>query len=47
MTATANAIVGSYQVEALVNGVAGSAAFDLTNTIDPTDVIFANGFDPN
>lgn len=47
VTATANAIAGSYQIEALVDGVAGLAAFDLTNTLDPADVIFADGFDPN
>ncbi|MET0231407.1 MAG: DUF3616 domain-containing protein [Rhodanobacteraceae bacterium] len=47
VTATANAIAGSYRIEALVNGVAGSAAFDLTNTIDSAEVIFENGFDPN
>jgi hypothetical protein len=47
VTATANAVAGSYQVTASVNGVAATAAFALTNTLDPGDVIFASGFDPN
>jgi hypothetical protein len=34
-------------VIASANGVAATAAFDLTNTIDPAEIIFGNGFDPN
>jgi len=45
VSATANAIVGSYTVTANVDGVATPAAFELTNTVDATDVIFDNGFD--
>jgi len=47
VTAAANAAAGAYQVTASVNGVAAAAVFELTNTLDPSDVIFANGFDPN
>jgi hypothetical protein len=47
VTATANATAGAYQVIASANGVAATAAFDLTNTIDPAEIIFGNGFEPN
>lgn len=46
VTATANAIAGSYAVAASVDGIATPASFDLTNTIDPLDEVFGNGFDP-
>ena len=45
VTATANATVGSYVVTASVDGIATPATFDLANTIDPTDVIFMDGFE--
>jgi len=45
VTATANAIEGSYTVTAGVDGGA-TAPFALTNTLDPTDVIFRDGFEP-
>jgi 5-hydroxyisourate hydrolase-like protein (transthyretin family) len=45
VTATANAVVGTYSVSATVNGVNTGATFELTNTIDGAEVIFANGFD--
>jgi hypothetical protein len=45
VTATANAIEGTYTVTAGIAGGA-TAAFDLTNTFDPSDVIFRDGFDP-
>jgi len=45
VTATANAIVGSYAFTAGIDGGA-TAPFALTNTLDPADVIFGNGFDP-
>jgi hypothetical protein len=47
VTATANAAVGAYEVTASANGVAATAVFELTNTMDPAEIIFANGFDPN
>ena len=45
VSATANAIVGSYEVTANVDGAAIPAVFELTNTIDTSDVIFADGFE--
>jgi hypothetical protein len=45
--ATANAIAGSYAVSASVDGVSMPVTFDLTNTIDPAQIIFASGFDPD
>jgi len=45
VTATANAIEGSYTVTAGVDGGA-TAPFALTNTLDPNDVIFRDGFEP-
>ncbi|MEP7043099.1 MAG: DUF3616 domain-containing protein [Dokdonella sp.] len=45
VTATANAVAGSYQVTATIDGGVTTALFDLTNTIDVTDVIFRNGFE--
>jgi len=45
VVATANAIAGSYTVEASVDGVATVASFALVNTIDPLDLIFRDGFD--
>jgi len=45
VTAAANAIAGSYDVTAGIDGGA-TAPFALTNTLDPADVIFGNGFDP-
>ena len=45
VTATANAIVGSYTVTAGIGGGA-TAPFALTNTLDAADVIFRDGFDP-
>ena len=45
VTATANAIAGSYTATAGIGGGA-TAPFALTNTLDSADVIFRNGFDP-
>ncbi len=46
VTATANAVAGSYGVTTSAQGVGASPTFDLTNTIDPNEEIFTNGFDP-
>ena len=45
VTATANAIEGSYKVTAGIDGGA-TAPFALTNTPDPNEVIFRDGFEP-
>ncbi|MET0225611.1 MAG: DUF3616 domain-containing protein [Dokdonella sp.] len=45
VTATANAIPGSYQVRANVDGAPATAIFDLTNTIDAGEVVFRDGFE--
>lgn len=44
--ATANALAGSYLVNASINGFAGAASFALTNTVDTdADRIFRDGFE--
>jgi hypothetical protein len=46
VTATANAVEGSYTITANIDSSAAVASFALTNTRDPAEVIFENGFDP-
>ncbi|MEO5626613.1 MAG: DUF3616 domain-containing protein [Dokdonella sp.] len=45
VTATANALAGSYAVNASVNGVIATATFALGNDVDTSDVIFRDSFD--
>jgi protocatechuate 3,4-dioxygenase beta subunit len=46
ITATANAIAGSYAVSANVGGVATAASFDLTNTAGPASHVIADSGTP-
>ena len=47
VSATANATDGNYAVTAAVSGVAGTASFDLTNTIDPEAILVVSKSAPS